>query len=252
MINVYDGNNIMMRAMTTQHVWGQVKIGLRQRLASAKSNDIWVWDGFDHNARRTAIYPPYKAQRTPQAEDIFSQIKLFKELLLLTPAVQITCPGWEADDVIATLATQGHQLAIHTNDLDYAQLKQFSNITLVGVKAWDFDPKWLPLFKAMVGDPADNIAGVPGFGPKSWDKVYPFAEDLSAAIQLGSPHAFEHLPLQPAIKNWLAVADNLETLKAMYTITHFLTVPADEISAGLTVGKPDAGAINVQLQKYLL
>jgi len=238
--------------MTTQHVPGQVKIGLRQRLALTKASDMWVWDGFDHNARRTAIYPQYKAQRQPQAEDLFSQIKLFKELLCLTPAVQITCDGWEADDVIATLAQRGQRMAIHTNDLDYAQLRGYSNVTLVGVKDWDFNPKWLPLFKAMVGDPADNIGGVPGFGPKSWDKVYPFAEDLSAAIRLGSPHAFEHLPLQPGIKNWLAIPKNLETLKAMYTITHFLTVPADEIVAGMTVGKPDPAAVDAALRKYFL
>lgn len=252
MINVYDGNNIIMRAMTTQHVPGQVKIGLRQRLAIAKASDIWVWDGFDHNARRVALYPPYKGQRVPQAEDIFSQIKLFKELLCLTPAVQITCDGWEADDVIATLAAQGSRMAIYTNDLDYAQLRGFSNVTLVGVKDWDFDPKWLPLYKAMVGDPADNIAGIPGFGPKAWERVYPFALHLSEAIVLGSASAFETLPLQPAILNWLAVPQNLETLQAMYTITHFLTVPADEILGGITVGKPDPAAVDAALKKYFL
>ena len=252
MINIYDGNNVLMRAMTTQHVPGQVKLSIRQRIANTKGSDIYVWDGFDHNARRAALYPPYKAQRTPQAEDIFSQIKLFKELLTMTDAVQITCDGWESDDVIATLAAQGRRMAIHTNDLDYAQLRRFSNVTLVGVKAWDYDPKWLPLYKALVGDPADNIQGIPGFGQKAWEAILPYLEDMSSAIVLGSPHAFEHLPLRPQIKNWLASAENLDTLKAMYAITHFITVPGDEIAAGMTVGKSDPVAIDALLKRYFL
>lgn len=252
MINVYDGNNVMMRAMTTQVMPGQVRTSLRQRVAAATGADIFVWDGYNHNARRSTIYPRYKAQRVPQAEDIFSQIKLFKELLTLTPAIQITCDGWEADDVIATLATHGHAMRIHTNDLDYAQLRRFSNVTLIGVKAWAYAPQWLPLYKALVGDPADNIAGIPGFGHKAWEAVLPFVEDMSAAIVLGSPHAFEHLPLRPNIKNWLAVSENLDTLKAMYAITHFITVPDDEIAAGMTVGKPDPSAVDAVLRKYFL
>ncbi len=252
MIRVYDANNIIMRAMTTQVMPGQVKTSLRQRVAAAQACDIFVWDGYDHNARRSAIYPPYKAQRVPQAEDIFSQIKLFKELLTMTPAIQITVDGYEADDVIATLATQGRRMTIFTNDLDYAQLRRFSNVTLSGVKAWDYDPKWLPLYKALVGDPADNIAGIPGFGHKAWEAILPRVEEMSSAIVLGSPHAFETLLLRPQVKNWLAVPENLDTLKAMYAITHFITVPDDEIAAGMTVGKPDPAAVDAQLRKYFL
>lgn len=252
MINLYDGNNVMFRAMTTQVTPGQVKISLRQRLATASASDIWVWDGFDHNARRIAIYPPYKSNRPEMGEDLFSQIKLFKKLLALTPAVQITCPTWEADDVVATLATQGRKVVIHTNDFDYAQLRQFSNVTLLGVKGWEHDPSLIPLFKALSGDSSDRIAGIPGFGPKAWETILPHAAQITRAIVHGTPAGFFGLPFTPAVARWLTVDDNIKLLQSMLTVTYFQTVPDDEIAAGMTVGKPDPAAVDAVLRKYFL
>lgn len=252
MINLFDGNNVMLRAMTTQAVPGQARISLRRRYETAQATDIWVWDGRNHNQRRQKIFPDYKGQRAPMAEDHFAQISLFKELLTHSPASQINVDGWEADDVIATLAYKGKPVVIHTNDLDYAQLRMLPTVTLFGVKGWDYDPKWLPLFKALVGDPADNIPGIPGFGPKAWEAIVPFADEVLSAIKLGSPHAFHHLPFKPAILNWLSDKDNMATLQAMLAITYFQTVPDDEIANGLTTGKPDRAAAETLLRRFFL
>src|SRR3546814_6748469 len=91
--------------MTTPALPGQKRLSLRQEYQRTQTGThIWVWDGVRHNDRRKAIYPEYKAKREPMAEDHFAQIRLFRELLTLSPAQQFCVDEWEADDVVATLA----------------------------------------------------------------------------------------------------------------------------------------------------
>src|SRR4051812_34456936 len=127
MINIYDGNNVMLRDLEK---FGHLRIGLRRRYETAADatpgTEIWCWDGYQHNERRRELYAPYKMNRTPMAEDRFAQIKLFREALKYSNAVQVECATWEADDVISSLA---HRLickkvpvTVHSNDLDYWQL----------------------------------------------------------------------------------------------------------------------------------
>lgn len=253
MINIYDGNNVMLRSMTNAPVPGQLKLSIRQRLASATPTDIWVWDGPKHNARRQEIYPPYKMNRQPMAEDMFAQIKLFKDLLVHTSAAQITVDGWEADDVIATLAkTWSLPITIHTNDADYFQLLRQPNVTLKGPKKTPFDPRWTCLYKALVGDSSDNIAGISGFGPKAWDKTEGFREELETAIRVGSPHSFHALPLPTPLLRWLALPDAIPTLQSMFLITHMWDVPLEDINAGTTTGTPDQALIDSTLRRFFL
>lgn len=252
MINLYDGNNVMLRAMTNMPVPGQQRISLRRRFETAQANDIWVWDGPKHNDRRQQLLPEYKGQRQPMAEDHFAQIQLFKDLLKHTPATQICVPGWEADDVISTIAYRGKPVRIHTNDLDYAQLAELPTVQLVGVKTWEYPAKYLPLYKALVGDPSDNIPGIPGFGKKSWDEIVAYSEEVISAIRLGSPHAFHHLPFKPAVLNWLADPSNMKKLQAMLACTYFQTVPDDEIVSNAITGKPNKDAAEELMRRYFL
>lgn len=253
MINIYDGNSIMIRAMIGSVIPGQKKLSLRQRLASAQPSDIWVWDGPAHNKRRQDVYPLYKAQRPPLAEDIFAQINLFKELLCHTPATQITVHGWEADDVVGTLAKNHNNLmTIHTADVDYYQLLRQPNVVLNCATKPPCTPRWICLYKAMVGDSSDNIKGIPGFGQKTWESTAPFREELEAAIRLGSPHSFHSMPLSKALLRWLSLPDSLATLQNMFLITHMWDVPMDELNAGITVGTPNPTHIENTLRKYFL
>jgi hypothetical protein len=253
MTNIYDGNNVMLRRMTTPALPGQAKLSLRQLLAAAQPSDIWVWDGFNHNARRVAVYPPYKGQRKPPAENVFAQIQLFKKLLAHTPAVQVCVEGWEADDVIYSLVQRMGPVTVHSNDADYVQLSRFPNVTLKGPKAPKCDPRHLALYKALCGDSSDNITGIPGFGPGAWDKTEGYREELTAAIRAGDANWFDCLPcLSKSAKTWLAGAGNIEQLQAMFTIVHMWEVPADEIEKGLTVGTPNPNLIDSVLKQYFL
>lgn len=260
MIHLYDGNNVMLRAAHKPQLGAQRPMSMRMRYEHACAqpigSQIWCWDGRDHNAMRQAIYPRYKTNREPQAEDIFAQIKLWKNLLKHSPATQITVEGWEADDVIGTLArkfaAKGVACTIHTNDMDYAQLDHFDTVTLNGVNTKGVPARWVCLFKAMNGDSSDYIAGIPGFGPKRWVEMEPHWPQIERAIRLGDPAGFVGLPFKPSVAAWLTEQQNVDTLQAMLTITHFFNVPDDELGGGVHVGEFNrAEAVNL-LGKYFL
>lgn len=251
MIDVYDGNNVLMRALTDVGPHNRGGMNLRQRYHGLKPSDIWVFDGRGHNQRRQDIYPAYKAHRTPPAENIFAQINMFKDLLKLSPATLIEVDGWEADDVINTIARRGADVRIHTNDMDYGQIAWLPNVTLNGVKMKDVEPRWIPLYKALVGDPSDNIAGIPGFGPKSWAALAGQYERFQQATAAGQPHGFEaYLPKR--VVSWLAVSENVEELRSMLLITHFFLVPEDELNAGIVRGSDNLPVADAMLTQFFL
>jgi 5'-3' exonuclease len=256
MINLYDGNNVMRRAMEKHQLPMQRPLTLRLRYEAAKASDIWVWDGYQHNERRRAVYPPYKMNREPTPENVYAQINLWKEILALSPSTQVTVHGWEADDVISTLARsfakRGVPVAIHSNDMDYAQLTRLPNVTLVGVDTKGVDGRWVALYKALVGDKSDNIAGINGFGPKRWLELEDYWPQIERAIVQGAPAGFEGVPFKPAVAAWLRDDENIKLLQAMLYVTHFEDVPEDELEGGIIEGKPDPRAAHLRLSEFFL
>jgi 5'-3' exonuclease len=260
MIDLYDGNNVMRRAMERGQLPQSTPMTLRQRYEATcnapSGSQIWVWDGYRHNERRQEIYPRYKTNREPAAENIFAQIGLWKEVLALSPATQITVHGWEADDVISTLtrrfARRGIPTRIHSNDMDYAQLGHYPSVTLVGVDSKGVHGRWVALYKAMVGDTSDHIAGIPGFGPKRWLEMEDHWPQIERAIIQGTPEGFVGLPFKPAVIAWLASEENIKLLQAMLTVTHFHDVPDDELEGGIKEGKMDRLAAHARLSEFFL
>lgn len=260
MIDLYDGNNVMRRAMERHQLPSARPMSLRQRYeatcAATAGTQLWIWDGYQHNERRRAIYPPYKMNRPPIAEDIFAQVTLWKDILRFSPAVQVTVQGWEADDVISTLAGRfaktGLPVNIHSNDMDFAQLTRLPNVTLVGVDTKGVEGRWVPLYKAMVGDKSDNIDGIPGFGPKAWDALQDHWPEIERAIVAGDPAGFVGLPFKPGVLAWLQGKNNIELLQAMLTVTYFDTVPADELEGGIIQGDVDRMAAHARLSEFFL
>lgn len=148
---------------------------------------------------RNELYADYKANRPPVPEDLESQFAPMRELIsaLGVPLMQIK--GFEADDVIATLARQaeadGAEVLIVSGDKDLAQLVTDRVKLLDTMKGVTFDPSavrdkygvppeqivdWL----ALMGDTSDNIPGVPGVGPKTaakWLDQYRDLDQLLAA-----------------------------------------------------------------------
>jgi DNA polymerase-1 len=137
---------------------------------------------------RDAKYAEYKAQRPPAAEELISQIIEAHNLFAVFGIKTFEKPGYEADDLIATLAEKFKtlpdvQVVILTGDRDTLQMvegdklvvqtfnKGVSDTTIYNEQAviekYGIAPKQMVDYKALVGDSSDNIKGVPGVGPKT-------------------------------------------------------------------------------------
>lgn len=135
---------------------------------------------------RSEQYTEYKAGRSKSPDEFKGQVSLVKEVLeaLRIPTTEID--GWEADDVIATLATQadeqGFEVLISSGDRDSFQLIN-DNITVLYPKRgvseiarmdsaaveakYGIPPRMYPDLAALVGEKSDNLPGVPGVGDKT-------------------------------------------------------------------------------------
>lgn len=133
-------------------------------------------------AERDKIYAEYKAHREAPPEDLQVQIPLVLDLIRAYNIPVIIVEGWEADDVIATLATRaaaaGMDVRMVTNDKDARQLispkiktysirkKRFYDEADL-LEEWGIRPDQVVDFQSLVGDSVDNVPGIPQIGPKT-------------------------------------------------------------------------------------
>jgi len=142
---------------------------------------------FDRAERtfRHEQYVEYKATRKETPADFRSQLSLIFEVLDVLGIRRLSVPGYEADDVIATLATQAADdmdVLIVTGDRDVLQLvtdhvtvlytmrgiSEMARFTPAAVEAkYGLSPAQYPDFAALRGDPSDNLPGIPGVGEKT-------------------------------------------------------------------------------------
>lgn len=135
---------------------------------------------------RSQEFPEYKANRSKTPDEFKGQVELIGELLDAMRAPRFAIDGFEADDVIATLATQaeaaGFEVLIVTGDRDSFQLitdhvtvlyptKGVSELTRFTPEKveekYGLTPQQYPDFAALRGDPSDNLPGIPGVGEKT-------------------------------------------------------------------------------------
>jgi DNA polymerase I len=138
---------------------------------------------------RSERYPEYKAGRSATPDEFRGQIDITKEVLAALGITVLAEPGFEADDIIATLATQaeaeGLRVLVVTGDRDALQLvspdvtvlypiKGVSELTRFTPEAvsnkYGLTPTQYPDFAALRGDPSDNLPGIPGVGEKTATK----------------------------------------------------------------------------------
>lgn len=142
---------------------------------------------FDHamTSFRNELFPAYKAQRGEPDADLELQFDLCRRAATALGFPVFECEGFEADDVIATLARgllakPDVEVAIHTTDKDLSQLVRedgrawladFGKDDVVDADAvrakFGVDPAQIPDYLGLVGDKVDNLPGVPGVGAKT-------------------------------------------------------------------------------------
>lgn len=199
---------------------------------------------FDHPSPtfRHTEFGEYKATRKPAPEDFKTQIPLLKDVLKALNIKYIEVPGFEADDIIATLAErfkkQGFSVTILSGDRDCLQLVEDRVTAILPVRGItvvrEYDretvkkdlgiwPHQIPDFKGLAGDSSDNIPGVKGIGEKT---------AVSLLEQYGSLEAvYENLPgVTPTrVRELLSDAKDTALLsKKLATVTRQVPI---EISA---------------------
>ena len=197
---------------------------------------------------RDALYPEYKAQRSPMPDDLRSQIPPIHEVVRLMGWPVLDVPGVEADDVIGTLAVtaarQGIDVVISSGDKDLAQLvnEHISIIDtmsgkvrdLAGVEAEFGVPARLMLdYQMLVGDTVDNVPGVHKVGPKTAVKLLQEYGSVDALVAQADQ-----------IKG--AVGENLrKAIDWLPTSRQLLTIKTDCDLNGWVQGMPALDAIRI-------
>ncbi|MDR2685406.1 MAG: hypothetical protein LBB23_01380 [Rickettsiales bacterium] len=199
MLTIIDGNNLLFRAYygvkshlsrkdgtPTGAIYGFCNMIL-SLLSKAEEGDSFVV-AFDAGRKnfRHEIYPEYKANRSATPEDLVLQIPISRAAVLAMGLECIEIPGFEADDIIATIARRecniNAPVRIATGDKDLMQLisncctlydgmKEREITAADAVEKFGVSPDKILEVQAILGDSIDNIPGVAGIGPKGAAKL---------------------------------------------------------------------------------
>ena len=212
---------------------------------------------------RDALYPDYKAQRSPMPDDLRSQVEPIHEVVQLLGWKVMAVPGVEADDVIGTLACmasrQQIEVIISSGDKDLSQLVD-EHITVIdtmndrrrdlaGVEAeFGVPPRLMVDYQALVGDAVDNVPGVPKVGPKTavkWLLEYGSLDALVARASEIKGVVGENLR---ASLDWLPKGRELLTIKKDCDLADYIDgLPAME---SIAVGAQQTSALRTFYLKY--
>ncbi len=150
---------------------------------------------------RNEIYPDYKAHRPPAPEELVPQFPLIREAVDAFGVAQVELEGFEADDLIATYAalaqSQGAQVTIVSSDKDLMQLIRPGIGLLDPLKnkaigeaevilKFGVPPNKVVDVQALIGDPTDNVPGVPGIGVKTAAELIGLYGDLDGLLAKAS------------------------------------------------------------------
>jgi DNA polymerase-1 len=171
---------------------------------------------------RADVLPSYKANRPPQPPELTAQFALLKDLLAAMQVPVFEVPPFEADDVLATLASwavaHGGEAMIVSVDKDLLQvvrpgirvlrehLGKIDILDEAGVREkMGVAPHQVPDFLGLLGDTSDNIPGVPGIGKKRAADLLAEFPDLETLI------AQAHDKTKP--KFWVSLAENADAAR---------------------------------------
>jgi DNA polymerase-1 len=169
------------KGMPTNAVFGFTRMLIKLIEDRSPQNIVMLFDAKGPTFRHER-YPQYKANRPPMPEDLVQQIPFIKEVTRGFKLPLMEMQGFEADDLIGTLArmaeSAGFLVVLVTGDKDFVQLVTESTtiwdpmkddiIDLAKVQEkFGVEPRQMIDVMGLSGDTADNIPGVPGIGPKT-------------------------------------------------------------------------------------
>src|SRR6187549_545540 len=267
-----DGNNLAYRAffalpeelVTSEGVHTNALLGftnmLFKLLADYRPKGVAVaWD--TRPVHRKEIATDYKADRRPMPDLLREQFPHFRPIVEAFGYVNLEFEGWEADDVIATLATQADAADVKTcvvsTDRDAFQLVT-DNVSLMmtprGVAdvnvytperveaRYGIRPDQVPDFIGLKGDTSDNIPGVPGIGDKTAGQLIAQYGSLEEVIA----HVDELSPARR--KNIAEHADQARVSKELATMRRDLELDFDP--AALVLQPPDRSQLREMFRRF--
>src|SRR5215213_5550279 len=267
-----DGNNLAYRAFfalpeelaTSEGFSTNALLGftnmLFKLLADYKPKGVAVaWD--THAVHRAAISEDYKSERRPMPDLLREQFPYFRPIVEAFGYRNLEFEGWEADDVIATLATQADEAGIKTTvvstDRDAFQLVS-ENVALMmtprGVSdpqvytpdrveaRYGIKPEQIPEFIGLKGDTSDNIPGIPGIGDKTAGQLIAQYGSLEEVIE----HAEELSPARR--KNITTHAGVAREAKQLATMRRDLDIDLDP--SQLVLAPPDRSELREMFRRF--
>jgi DNA polymerase-1 len=267
-----DGNNLAYRAFfalpeelaTSEGFSTNALLGftnmLFKLLADYRPKGVAVaWD--TRPVHRTELLETYKIERKPMPDLLREQFPHFRPIVEAFGYRNLEFEGWEADDVIATLAHRADEAGVKTcvvsTDRDAFQLVS-ENVCLMMTPRGVSDvhvytpervelrlgiaPEKVPDFIALKGDPSDNIPGIPGIGDKTAGQL---------VAQYGSlEEVLEHVDeLSPArSKSIREHAEQAEGAKVLATMRRDLDLDCDP--AELVLSPPDRSTLKEIFRKF--
>lgn len=199
---VVDGNSLLFRAyyatsftgtimrrkdgFPTNAIFGFTNM-MNKIISTLKEGDL-LFVSFDtgHKTFRHQEMETYKAQRKPIEEDLLVQLPMARDLLKAMGVFYYELDGFEGDDLAGTVARMGSEanleVIVYTSDKDYLQLiddhisvnmikKGLKDTLLMNrevlMEVMGLTPDQVRDYKGLMGDPSDNIKGIPGIGEKT-------------------------------------------------------------------------------------
>src|ERR671936_370336 len=269
---LFDGNNLAYRAFfalpeelaTSEGFSTNALLGftnmLFKLLADYKPKGVAVaWD--TRPVHRTELLDTYKVERKPMPDLLREQFPHFRPIVEAFGYRNLEFEGWEADDVIATLADRADEAGIKTTvvstDRDAFQLVS-DNVALMmtprGVSdvhvytpdrveaRYGIRPEQVPDFIGLKGDTSDNIPGIPGIGDKTAGQLiaqYGLLEDVV-------DHAEELSPARR--KNVLEHAEQARQSKQLATMRRDLDLDCDP--SQLVLAPPDRSQLKEMFRRF--
>ncbi len=211
-ITLIDGNSIMFRAyfataypgaklmQSSKGVYTNALfafVGMFEKIVTDETTDVLVAFDTKEPTKRHLKYDQYKAGRAKMPEELGQQIPMIYEYIKLSGVKLYFKAGYEADDIIGTLAKQasekGYKVDVYSSDRDLLQLVD-DNVTVNLLKKgmqevesvtpakmlekYELSHEQFIDLKALMGDSSDNIPGVPGVGEKTGIKLLKQYETL--------------------------------------------------------------------------
>ncbi len=213
---------------------------------------------------RHGLVTDYKGGRAETPETLLPQFDMIREVLAVLDVPVVVAPGYEADDVLATLATEARDrdgdVVVVTGDRDCFQLVEDPHVRVLynrrGVSDYSLydeagivqrtgvPPRLYPILAALRGDPSDNLPGVPGVGDKTAAKLVTAYGDLDGI--------YSHLDeLTPKLRESLAAHE--AQVRANASATPLVRdVPLDVTVGQLALGGWDLRTVEEVFKRYEL